>query len=83
MLSNRVDCLHDHPLRAGHAKLNATALYTRIATSTIRNVMSPFGRLSLIEKKKEAHSSSTERDSVNKAGAQFSGIMAQMLAFAP
>ena len=27
----------------GHAKLNTTALYTRVATSTIRKVMSPLG----------------------------------------
>ncbi len=36
----------------GHAKLNTTALYTRVATTTIRKVMSPLDRLSLIEKKK-------------------------------
>jgi hypothetical protein len=29
------------------------ALYTRVATSTIRKVMSPLDRLSLIEKKKD------------------------------
>jgi integrase len=48
----------------GHAKLNTTALYTRVATSTIRKVMSPLDRLSLIEKK--TRSSSAERDSANK-----------------
>ncbi len=37
----------------GHAKLNTTALYTRVATSSIRKVMSPLDRLSLIEKKKD------------------------------
>ena len=37
----------------GHAKLNTTALYTRVATSTIRKVMSPLDRLSLIEKEKD------------------------------
>ena len=37
----------------GHAKLNTTALYTRVATTTIRKVMSPLDRLSLIEKKDE------------------------------
>jgi site-specific recombinase XerD len=37
----------------GHAKLNTTALYTRVATSTIRKVMSPLDRLSLIETKKD------------------------------
>jgi len=35
-----------------------------VATSTIRKVMSPLDRLSLIEKK--ARSSSAERDSANK-----------------
>ena len=29
----------------GHAKLDTTALYTRVATSTIRSVMSPLDRL--------------------------------------
>ena len=37
----------------GHAKLNTTALYTRVATTTIRKVMSPLDRLRLIEKKKD------------------------------
>jgi integrase/recombinase XerD len=31
----------------GHAKLNTAALYTRVATTTIRKVMSPLDRLSL------------------------------------
>jgi integrase/recombinase XerD len=31
----------------GHAKLNTTALYTRVATTTIRKVTSPLDRLSL------------------------------------
>ena len=29
----------------GHAKLDTTALYTRVATTTIREVMSPLDRL--------------------------------------
>jgi site-specific recombinase XerD len=37
----------------GHAKLNTTALYTRVATTTIRKVMSPLDRLSLIEKRSD------------------------------
>ncbi len=37
----------------GHAKLNTTALYTRVATSTIRKVMSPLDRLSLLEKRSD------------------------------
>jgi integrase/recombinase XerD len=31
----------------GHAKLETTALYTRVAVSTIRDVESPLDRLSL------------------------------------
>ena len=50
----------------GHAKLNTTALYTRVATSTIRKVMSPLDRLSLIEKKKDGRSSSAKRGSASK-----------------
>lgn len=37
----------------GHAKLDTTALYTRVAVNTIREVMSPLERLSLITKKDE------------------------------
>ena len=36
----------------GHAKLEATALYTRVATNTIREVMSPLDRLALLTPKK-------------------------------
>jgi len=37
----------------GHAKLETTALYTRIATNTIRAVTSPLERLTLKPKKDE------------------------------
>jgi len=37
----------------GHAKLDTTALYTRVAVNTIREVMSPLERLSLITKRDE------------------------------
>jgi len=37
----------------GHAKVDTTALYTRIATNTIRAVMSPLERLSLKPKRDE------------------------------
>jgi integrase/recombinase XerD len=50
----------------GHAKLNTTALYTRVATRTIRKVMSPLDRLSLIEKKKDAHSGGAKRGGAKK-----------------
>ena len=37
----------------GHSKLDTTVLYTRIATNTIRAVMSPLERLTLRPKKDE------------------------------
>jgi integrase/recombinase XerD len=37
----------------GHAKLDTTALYTRVAVNTIREVMSPLERLTLIPGKDE------------------------------
>ena len=37
----------------GHAELESTALYTRVATNTIRAVMSPLDRLTPIRSKKE------------------------------
>jgi integrase/recombinase XerD len=37
----------------GHAKLNTMALYTRVATATIRKVMSPLDRLSLLNKRSD------------------------------
>jgi len=38
------DAYYDSRL-LGHAKLETTALYTRVATNTIREVMSPLDRL--------------------------------------
>jgi integrase/recombinase XerD len=41
----------------GHAKLETTALYTRVAANTIREVMSPLDRLKpLMPKKNEPRS---------------------------
>jgi hypothetical protein len=37
----------------GHAKLDTTALYTRVATNTIRDVMSPLDRLTPLRPKKK------------------------------
>ncbi len=37
----------------GHAKLETTALYTRVATNTIREVMSPLDRLTPLQPKKD------------------------------
>jgi site-specific recombinase XerD len=38
----------------GHAKLETTALYTRVATRTVRAVISPLDRLGIIEPEQEA-----------------------------
>ena len=37
----------------GHPKLDTTALYTRVATNTIREVMSPLDRLTPLMPKKD------------------------------
>jgi hypothetical protein len=37
----------------GHSKLETTALYTHIATNTIRAVTSPLDRLALLMSKKD------------------------------
>ena len=37
----------------GHAKLDTTALYTRVATNTIRAVMSPLDRLTPLRRKRD------------------------------
>ena len=37
----------------GHAKLETTALYTRVATKTIREVVSPLDRLTPLRPKKD------------------------------
>src|SRR5260370_1815547 len=37
----------------GHAKLETTALYTQVATNTIREVMSPLDRLTPLRAKKD------------------------------
>ena len=37
----------------GHSKLETTALYTRVATNTIREVMSPLDRLAPLKPKKD------------------------------
>jgi site-specific recombinase XerD len=37
----------------GHAKLETTAIYTHVATNTIRKVMSPLDRLTPLQRKKD------------------------------
>jgi integrase/recombinase XerD len=42
---NDIEGEHYGACPLGHAKLDTTALYTRVATNTIREVMSPLDRL--------------------------------------
>jgi hypothetical protein len=46
----------------GHAKLDTTALYTRVATNTIREVMSPLDRLTPLQPKKEEIKDETRQE---------------------
>ncbi len=45
--------MHYDSCPLGHAKLDTTALYTRVATNTIREVMSPLDRLTPLRPKKD------------------------------
>ena len=45
LIYRRTKNLRAVQLLLGHAKLETTALYTRVATNTIREVMSPLDRL--------------------------------------
>lgn len=45
--------MHYDSCPLGHAKLETTALYTRVATNTIREVMSPLDRLMPLTAKKD------------------------------
>ena len=46
----------------GHSKLETTALYTRVATNTIREVMSPLDRLTPLRPKKDETKDATKQD---------------------
>ena len=50
----------------GHSKLDTTALYTRVATNTIREVMSPLDRLAPLRPKKDATKDATKQETNNK-----------------
>ena len=45
--------MHYDSCPLGHAKLETTALYTRVATNTIREVMSPLDRLTPLRPDKD------------------------------
>ena len=46
----------------GHSKLETTALYTRVATNTIREVMSPLDRLTPLWPKKDKINNETKQE---------------------
>jgi hypothetical protein len=51
---NDIEGEHYGACLLGHAELKTTALYTQVATNTIRSVLSPLDRLlSLADKKRE------------------------------
>ena len=48
MIFNDIESEHYDSWLLGHAKLDTTALYARVATNTIRAVMSPLDRIKLL-----------------------------------
>jgi hypothetical protein len=46
---NDIEGAHYDAWLLGHAKLDTTALYTRVATKTIQQVMSPLDRITLTQ----------------------------------
>jgi site-specific recombinase XerD len=50
----------------GHAKLETTALYTRVATNTIREVMSPLDRLTPLRSKTDETKDETKQETKNE-----------------
>jgi integrase/recombinase XerD len=54
----------------GHAKLETTALYTRVATNTIREVMSPLDRLTPLRPNKDETKDATKQETKNETKAE-------------
>ena len=54
--------MHYDSCPLGHAKLETTALYTRVATNTIREVMSPLDRLTPLRLKTDATKQETKNE---------------------
>ena len=50
----------------GHAKLETTALYTRVATNTIREVMSPLDRLTPLRPTTDETKDATKQETNNE-----------------
>jgi integrase/recombinase XerD len=51
LIFNDIEGAHYVAWPLGHAKLETTALYTRVATNIIREVMSPLDRLTPLKPK--------------------------------
>ena len=58
--------MHYDSCPLGHAKLETTALYTRVATNTIREVMSPLDRLTPLWPKKDETKDATKQETDNE-----------------
>jgi integrase/recombinase XerD len=56
----------------GHAKLETTALYTRVAANTIREVMSPLDRLTPLRPKTDDTKDATKQETNNETKAELS-----------
>jgi hypothetical protein len=54
----------------GHAKLETKALYTRVATNTIREVMSPLDRLTPLRPKTDETNDATKQETNNETKAE-------------
>jgi hypothetical protein len=54
----------------GHDKLDTTALYTRVATNTIREVMSPLDRLTPLRPKRDETKDATRQETNNETKAE-------------
>jgi hypothetical protein len=63
---NDIEGEHYDACLLGHAKLETTALYTRVATNTIREVMSPLDRLTPLWPKKDETKDATKEKTKNE-----------------
>ncbi len=62
--------MHYDSCPLGHAKLETTALYTRVATNTIREVMSPLDHLTPLRPTKDDTKDATKQETDNETKAE-------------
>jgi hypothetical protein len=67
---NDIEREHYGACPLGHAKLDTTALYTRVATNTIREVMSPLDRLTPLRPKKVEPKDAPKQETKNETRAE-------------